>query len=242
MLCLKIARWLANSVDPDEMPCSVASIWVYTVCSGPSVQIYKGWLGEAKFSCRFCHRFTGASKWYWLTAEQGLLSLQQVRVERECCYFFCSFTFFHFPLSSLSLSFIFSSIASISFLPFSGEDTKWPTMKPPDHLWAKFLSEYLGFIMVLALCHVDYHIYPKFWGTLTLYHTCPNIWKSHFITCWWVWNNAAQEANSADHDQMLHLWYLIRVYTVCLGWYIPVLSFVMVGASCCLSGGQFSFS
>ena len=25
MLCLKIAKWVANSVDPDEMPCSAAS-------------------------------------------------------------------------------------------------------------------------------------------------------------------------------------------------------------------------
>ena len=61
---------------------------------------------------------TRVSNWYWLTVRQGLLSFQQIRVEVQC-YFFCSFTFFHFPLSVLSLS-LFSPISSISFLPFSG--------------------------------------------------------------------------------------------------------------------------
>ena len=35
MLCLKIAGWVANSVDPDEMPRGI-----YTVCSVLSVQIH----------------------------------------------------------------------------------------------------------------------------------------------------------------------------------------------------------
>ena len=67
---------------------------------------------------------TRASNWYLLTDGQGLLSLQQVRVEGEC-YFFYLFTFFHFPLSSLSFSFI-STISSLFFLSL-GENTKWPT-------------------------------------------------------------------------------------------------------------------
>ena len=67
---------------------------------------------------------TGAPSWYWLTVGQGLLFLQQVRVEGECCYFFCSFTFSHFPFTSLPLSFISSTISSISFLPFSGRRHK----------------------------------------------------------------------------------------------------------------------
>ena len=46
---------------------------------------------------------------------------------RECFYFFCFFTFIHFPLSPLSLFFISSSVSSISLLPFSGANTKWPT-------------------------------------------------------------------------------------------------------------------
>ena len=78
---------------------------------------------------------TMAPNWYWLTVGQSLLSLQQVRVEGECCYFFCSFTFFQFHLSSLSLSFISSTISSISFLPFSGRCRKmthkgWHVIKP----------------------------------------------------------------------------------------------------------------
>ena len=53
---------------------------------------------------------------YWLSVGHGLLSLQQVRVEGECFYFFCFFTLIHFPLSPLSLSFISSTISSISGL------------------------------------------------------------------------------------------------------------------------------
>ena len=47
-----------------------------------------------------------------------------------CFYFFCFFTFIPFipvPLSSLSLTFISSTISSISFLPFSERRQKWPT-------------------------------------------------------------------------------------------------------------------
>ena len=51
---------------------------------------------------------------YSSTVGQALLSLQQVRIEGECFYFFCFFTFIHFPLSLVSFSFIFSIISSIS--------------------------------------------------------------------------------------------------------------------------------
>ena len=37
---------------------------------------------------------------------------------------FLLFTFFNFPLSSLSLSFVSSTISSVSFLPFSGRQHK----------------------------------------------------------------------------------------------------------------------
>ena len=70
-------------------------------------------------------RVQGASSWYWLTVGQGLLSLQQVRVEGECFYFFCFLTFIHFPLSPLSLSFISLTISSLFSLSL-GDDTKWP--------------------------------------------------------------------------------------------------------------------
>ena len=53
----------------------------------------------------------------------------------ECFYFFCFFHFIPVPLSSLSLSFISSTISSISFLPFSGRRHKmthkgWRVVKP----------------------------------------------------------------------------------------------------------------
>ena len=63
---------------------------------------------------------TGVSISYWLTVGQGLLSLQQAKVEGESFYFFCSFTFIPVSLSSLSLYLISSAISSISLLPFSG--------------------------------------------------------------------------------------------------------------------------
>ena len=80
----------------------------------------------------------GASNWYWLPAGQGLLSLLQVRVEKECFYFFCFFTFIPVVRSSLSLSFISSTILS-HFSRSLGDNTKWPTrvdvsLKPND-LW-----------------------------------------------------------------------------------------------------------
>ena len=42
MSYLNIAGWVANSVDPDEMCILWHLIWVYTVCSGLSVQIHMG--------------------------------------------------------------------------------------------------------------------------------------------------------------------------------------------------------
>ena len=84
-----------------------------------------GWGGWVRQRCRVSY-VTGASNWCWLTIGQGLVSLQQVRVEGECFYFFCFFTFIHFPLSLLSLSFVSSTISSISRLLSLGDDTKWP--------------------------------------------------------------------------------------------------------------------
>ena len=70
---------------------------------------------------------TRASSWYWLTVGQGLLSLQQVRIEGDCFYFFCFFTAIHFhfsPVPSLSCPLLYLlSLFSLSL----GDDTKWPT-------------------------------------------------------------------------------------------------------------------
>ena len=64
-----------------------------------------GWVRQR---CRVSY-VTAASSWYWPTVGQGLLSLQQVR--RNVFYFFCLFTFIHFPFplsSYLSLLSLFS--------------------------------------------------------------------------------------------------------------------------------------
>ena len=71
---------------------------------------------------------TWASNWYWLTFEQGLLSLQQVRVEGGFFfYFFCFFTVIHFRFCPApSLSSPLQSLLSLFSLSL-GEDPKWPT-------------------------------------------------------------------------------------------------------------------
>ena len=76
----------------------------------------------------------GASNWDWLTVGQGLLSLQQVRVEGG--FFFSSASSLSFIfLFLLVLSFISSTVSSISLLPFSGRWHKmthkgWRVIKP----------------------------------------------------------------------------------------------------------------
>ena len=61
------------------------------------------------------------SNWYWLTVGQGLLSLQQVRVEGECFYFFCFFTFIH--LSSFPVP-LFHLLYYLFYLSSSGGQYK----------------------------------------------------------------------------------------------------------------------
>ena len=50
----KIARWVANSVDPDESPHLRHLIWVYTVCSGLSDKI-----NTIKYNIWKCHAQIG---------------------------------------------------------------------------------------------------------------------------------------------------------------------------------------
>ena len=69
----------------------------------------------------------GAPNWYWLTVGQGLLSLLQVMVERECSNFFCFVAFFPFPLSPIPVFHLLYYLFYL-FSPFLwGDDTKWPT-------------------------------------------------------------------------------------------------------------------
>ena len=73
--------------------------------------------------------FTLASNWYWLNswARPAILVAGKGRGG--------FFTFIPVPLSSLSVSFISSTISSVSFLPFSGRQHKmthkgWHVVKP----------------------------------------------------------------------------------------------------------------
>ena len=66
-----------------------------------------------------------------------------------CFYFFCFFTFIPVPLSTLSLSFISSTISSVSFLPFSGRWHKmthkgWCVIKPQHNQKQVWTESILG--------------------------------------------------------------------------------------------------
>ena len=104
-----------------------------------------------------------ASNWYWLTAGQGLLSLQQVRAVGEYCYFFC--TFIPVPLSCLFLSFISSTFSSISLLPFSGRRHKmthkgWRVVKPQHN--QSIITEYSWETLFIPYVNRDYRFYRKY--------------------------------------------------------------------------------
>ena len=86
----------------------------YTKVSGQM----KGLLGEAKVSCILRHR--GIQLRLAYTVGQGLLSLQQVRIEGEYFYFFCFFTFIHFPLSPIPFFHLLYYLSS----PFLWETTQ----------------------------------------------------------------------------------------------------------------------
>ena len=104
--------------------------------------IKTGWSGGAKVLCILDHRGVQLILAYSWARPAILVG---VRVEGECFYFFCFFTFIPVPLSSLSLSFISSTLSSISFLPFSGRRHKmtlkgWRVVKPQHNqifLWSK---------------------------------------------------------------------------------------------------------
>ena len=102
--------------------------WLHTFCGG--------WSGGAKVLCILHHwgvQLILAYSW----ARSAILVVGKDR--GECFYFFCFFTFIPVLLSSLSLSFISSTLSStlssISFLPFSGRRHKmtlkgWRVVKP----------------------------------------------------------------------------------------------------------------
>ena len=111
-----------------------------------------GWGGWVRQWC-LVPCVTRVSNWYSLTVGQGL-SLHHVRVEGQCFYFFCFYTFIHFPLSRLSLSFISSTISSVSLLPFFERRHKmthkgWRVFKPKHNQLLKPCS---GISLMVYLC------------------------------------------------------------------------------------------
>ena len=128
----------------DQQTVHIHISWAISSESALFAKVSGGWFGLAKISCILHH--TRASNWYWLIVGQGLLSLQQVWLDRECLISSVSslLFIFLFPLylsfisstiSLLYLSFISSTISSISLLPFSGRQHKmthkgWRVIKP----------------------------------------------------------------------------------------------------------------
>ena len=92
------------------------------------------WLGVAKVLCILHHRGVQLRLAYsWARPAIFVAG----KVEGECFYFFCFYTFIPVYIFSLSLSFISSTgtIFSISFLPFSGRWHKmthkgWHVVRP----------------------------------------------------------------------------------------------------------------
>ena len=147
-----------------------------------------GWSDGAKVSCILCHWGDHLISAYSLVR---LAILVAARVEGKCFYCFCFFTFVAGPLSSLSLSFISSTISSISFLPFSGRRHKmthkgWHVVKPQhNHSNQRHFSEYHNICFhgeirknintvsdekyCLELCHIIHNI--GYWsGPSSIFH------------------------------------------------------------------------
>ena len=109
--------------------------------------------------------------------------------------FFCFFTFTPLRLSSLSLSFISSTISSISFLPFSGRRHKmthkgWRVVKPP-----------LNQSLVWKCCPCIMANRNSAWNTNCASHTsllCPNRSKCIPAGTWRKYNVASTSMQRHD--------------------------------------------
>ena len=128
-------------------------------------------MGEVKSPVAFV---SGVSNWYWLTVGQGLLSLQQVRVEGNCCYFFCSFTCFYFPLSSLPLFHLFYYLFYL-FSPFLWE-TRVDVLLNPNTIKCQALLSWEKFYGRLQSA-------TDLLGTLWYWLNC---WFSYFVLSAWI--------------------------------------------------------
>ena len=89
---------------------------VHNMPTGPPLHPYqRRWLGEANLLC-ILHLWGVQLRLAYSWARPAVLTVGKGRGGM----FFCFFTFIHFPLSPLSLSFISCAISSISLLLFSG--------------------------------------------------------------------------------------------------------------------------
>ena len=95
-----------------------------------------------------------------------------LQLGRGYFYFFCFFTFIPVPLSSLFISFLSSTITSISFLPFFGRRHKmthkgWRVVKPQhnqSYLLVIYIciSTYTYAYVLLWVFLVDFTVEPKY--------------------------------------------------------------------------------
>ena len=155
----KIKNTMVNGVDPDE-----------TARYEPShldlhCLLCYGWSGGANVSCILRYRDVQLILAYsW--ARPAVFVAGKGTCRGGCFYFFCFFNFIHVPLSSLFLSFISSTISSISFLPSSGRRHKWPTRVDvslnPNTIKTKIYTVYTGTCFGLQGWRVKHILFQYF--------------------------------------------------------------------------------
>ena len=107
-------------------------VYTWTISGNRVVELLSNRGGRVWRTCRLSfHRGVQLILVYSLT-RPAILVIGKGR--GECFYFICFYTFIPVPLSPLSLSFISSTISSISLLPFSGRrhkttDKGWRVVK-----------------------------------------------------------------------------------------------------------------
>ena len=141
-----------------------------------------GWVRQ-RYQC-YVSYVTGASNWYWLTVGQGLLSLQQVRVEGICSYFFCSITVIHFPFSSVPLFHLLCHLFCLSSFLWerTQNDPQELTCQLDQSICVQNISlKWLKInlcIEMMPCCKYNYKCVCK---TLCLQITNAKVWKEHKI-------------------------------------------------------------
>ena len=119
-------------------------------------------------------------------------------------------------------------------------------------LWTDKKKIYIWYFFYLELCLecdlVFYHIYPKYWETLSIYHTCPKIWNNPLyglLMCWYcfmygkqcrpwsdaayccIWSGSALFANACLSQYLGILQYILFVWC-CLIYYYYNLTFLCI--------------